>query len=135
MDEKKTYDSVEWDPDANLPTCTVDYLRFRREAELELPQVFERVFGSKDAPYSFDQMQTLGVLWLINRVVFHPRGVSLCFEYEKGSREPIGWFLQGFDGPVDVALPEGANVKDLFNMVEELINRTRSRGRMPNDDD
>jgi hypothetical protein len=58
-----------------------------------------------------------GLLWLINRVVFHPRGFALGMAY-RDDGEFIGWALQGdgsepwrFDGDED----------DLFRRVEETF--------------
>lgn len=35
------------------------------------------------------------LLWLVNRVVFHPRGFALAFHYEDDATEPSGWSLLG----------------------------------------
>lgn len=42
---------------------------------------------------SLDDLRTSGLLWLINRVVFHPRGFALGIVYVEG--EAAGWSLQG----------------------------------------
>ncbi len=41
----------------------------------------------------FDDMRATGLLWLINRVVFHPRGFALAFHVADG--EVTGWSLLG----------------------------------------
>lgn len=51
----------------------------------------------------FNQLSTTGLLWLINRAVFHPRGFALALHYpEATTREEIdagaectGWSLLG----------------------------------------
>lgn len=64
----------------------------------------------------WDEMRDSGLLWLINRVVFHPRGYALAFVMQDG--EPIGWKLNGdgsevweFDGDED----------DLFARAEQTL--------------
>lgn len=41
----------------------------------------------------FRDLRDSGLLWLINRVVFHPRGWALGMAYRDG--ELIGWTLEG----------------------------------------
>jgi hypothetical protein len=41
----------------------------------------------------FSELRDSGLLWLINRVVFHPRGFALALTMHEG--EPIGWNLLG----------------------------------------
>lgn len=36
-----------------------------------------------------------GLLWLINRVVFHPRGFALALDVDAATGDVRGWFLQG----------------------------------------
>lgn len=45
-----------------------------------------------------------GLLWLINRVVFHPRGFALGVVYRDGV--PTGWVLEG-DGTEPWSFPVG----------------------------
>lgn len=56
--------------------------------------------------YSWEHLKTSGLLWLINRVVFHPRGFALGLVRVDG--EYVGWRLLGdgsevwkFDGDED----------------------------------
>lgn len=42
---------------------------------------------------TFDELKTSGLLWLINRVVFHPRGFALGLVRKDG--EVVGWRLLG----------------------------------------
>lgn len=48
-------------------------------------------------PRPWSQLRDSGLLWLINRVAFHPRGYALALAYRDG--EPVGWLLLG-DGTV-----------------------------------
>lgn len=41
----------------------------------------------------FEELRTSGLLWLINRVVFHPRGYAFALVIENGVA--VGWTLQG----------------------------------------
>lgn len=57
-------------------------------------------------PRSWEDLRETGLLWLINRVVFHPRGWA--FALIRRDNEIVGWALQGdgaevwrFDGAED----------------------------------
>jgi hypothetical protein len=39
-------------------------------------------------------LREAGLLWLINRVVFHPRGYALALVTDEAG-EAVGWLLQG----------------------------------------
>jgi hypothetical protein len=41
----------------------------------------------------WDELKSSGLLWLINRVVFHPRGFALSLARRDG--EVVGWRLLG----------------------------------------
>lgn len=41
----------------------------------------------------WEELRSSGLLWLINRVVFHPRGFALAVVRREG--EIVGWKLQG----------------------------------------
>lgn len=66
--------------------------------------------GQDDDPMAaqpFSELRSSGLLWLINRVVFHPRGFALALSVRDG--EPAGWKLLGdgsevwrFEGDEDV---------------------------------
>lgn len=43
---------------------------------------------------SFADLRESGLLWLINRVVFHPRGFALALVYD-ASGVAVGWRLLG----------------------------------------
>ena len=48
-----------------------------------------------EQPRPLRDLQTSGLLWLINRVVFHPRGFSLALAVRESDGEVIGWNLLG----------------------------------------
>lgn len=48
-----------------------------------------------DVHTDFIDLSDTGLLWLINRVVFHPRGYKLALICKDGTREVEGWTLQG----------------------------------------
>jgi len=41
------------------------------------------------------ELRDSGLLWLINRVVFHPRGYALALHVNSGTGEITGWELLG----------------------------------------
>lgn len=83
-------------------------------------------------PQPWEAFRDLGLLWLVNRVVFHPRGYALGLHYE-GKFPDLGactgWSLLG-DGTEPWTMgdppPEqqrlGAPTEDqLFALVKELL--------------
>jgi len=56
-------------------------------------------------PRPFSELSSAGLLWLINRVVFHPRGFMLAFHVNEVG-EAIGWSLQGDGSEVVYFTPE-----------------------------
>lgn len=42
----------------------------------------------------FSELRDSGLLWLMNRVVFHPRGWALAFHYDSND-VLVGWSLLG----------------------------------------
>lgn len=63
----------------------------------------------------FDELRTSGLLWLINRVVFHPRGFALGFVIEEG--ELTGWCIQG-DGTDPFRYAADIDERDLLRAAE-----------------
>lgn len=61
-----------------------------------------------------------GLLWLINRVVFHPRGFALALCMEDG--EPAGWRLLGDGAEVWTFNDEE---DDVFARAERTLNDRR----------
>lgn len=69
----------------------------------------------------FNELRDTGLLWLINRVVFHPRGFALALVKQHG--EIVGWNLQG-DGS-EVWQFDANNEDGHFTAVEELFAEAR----------
>ncbi len=65
---------------------------------------------------SFAEFQAAGLLWLVNRVVFHPRGYALTFHLDENG-EVEGWSMQG-DGS-EVWSFAKADDDDAFNKLRE----------------
>lgn len=84
--------------------------------------------GPRDV-YSFEKLREYGVLWLINRVVFHPRGFALALEYEEGNDQPLGWSIIG-DGSEPWSFG-GFDEDELFSTVENLFAIASQHGRVP----
>ncbi|MEM9468309.1 MAG: hypothetical protein AAGA90_23275 [Actinomycetota bacterium] len=63
-------------------------------------------------PFDLDDLRETGVLWAINRIVFHPRGFALALTYPDGTTpqqvadgaEPDGWTQIGGIHPDGVAV-------------------------------
>jgi hypothetical protein len=54
----------------------------------------------------FYDMRETGVLWAINRVLFHPRGYSLVFVVEHDTEDVVGWTISG-DGSEVIEFTNG----------------------------
>lgn len=46
-------------------------------------------------PRPIEDLRETGLLWLINRTVFHPRGFALALTFEKEGGALLGWELLG----------------------------------------
>lgn len=66
----------------------------------------------------FSELSESGLLWLINRVVFHPRGFRLAIVVKNG--QTVGWQLQG-DGTEPHWFAEHAD-QDRFHRAEATLN-------------
>lgn len=84
---------------------------------------------------SFAEFRDCGLLWLINTVVFHPRGFAIGFRFDD-ERHVVGWGLQGngtepwhFDTepPTDEERAKYGwqSVDELFAKVEALFEEAR----------
>jgi hypothetical protein len=51
----------------------------------------------------FAELRESGMLWLINRVVFHPRGFALALDVDDKTGEAVGWSLRGDGSEVFVS--------------------------------
>ena len=67
-----------------------------------------------------EELRDSGLLWLINRVVLHPRGHAIALVYE--GDEVVGWQLLG-DGTEPWSFADDEN--ELFAKVETLLNSHR----------
>jgi hypothetical protein len=79
----------------------------------------------------FEDLRTTGLLWLINRAVFHPRGYALALTVEDG--EATGWSLMG-DGSEPWEYGEIEVGNDKFRRAEALLASLRKpalTGRIP----
>lgn len=77
-----------------------------------------------DVHTDFIDLSDTGLLWLINRVVFHPRGYKLALICKDGTREVEGWTLQGDGSEVCVFSEsdddaEFAKVNEFFDMLAD----------------
>jgi hypothetical protein len=96
----------------------------------------ERLPERKPAPersvYTFDDFGNLGMLWLINRAVFHPRGFALALDYADGESEPRGWSVHAAatGEPFSFGLPDGME-EERFRSVEEILAVAREYGAAP----
>jgi hypothetical protein len=77
----------------------------------------------------FAELRDVGLLWLINRVVFHPRGYALALHFtDMDRRECTGWSLLG-DGtepwtmvdPPQPWPPGFASEDELFARAKEML--------------
>jgi hypothetical protein len=80
----------------------------------------------------FAELRDSGLLWLLNRVVFHPRGYALALHFEGAAPELgecTGWSLMG-DGsepwsmgdPSQGDIARGAKTEaELFDLVKALL--------------
>lgn len=68
------------------------------------------------------ELRDSGLLWLINRAVFHPRGFALGVALDE-SGAVLGWFVEG-DGsePWRFDLP-AEHEDELFRAAEEILRR------------
>lgn len=76
----------------------------------------------------FHELRDEGLLWLVNRVVFHPRGYALALHLDDNGAA-TGWSILG-DGtepwtmgdPPPEALADGAMTEDeLFDKVKAIL--------------
>lgn len=71
----------------------------------------------KNKVYKFEELQTTGLLWLINRVVFHPRGYALAVV--KDENKVLGFELLGTGEEIFVFDENTDDEK--FAMVKKLL--------------
>lgn len=67
------------------------------------------------------ELRSSGLLWLINRTVFHPRGYALALVQDEAGAV-IGWQLDG-DGTEPWAFGGGIDETTLFALAEATLGR------------
>lgn len=67
----------------------------------------------------FSELRDTGLLWLINRVVFHPRGFALGITHDADGNA-TGWTLLG-DGSEAWIMGDGVPEDALLAKVRELL--------------
>lgn len=77
-----------------------------------------------------EELRDSGLLWLINRVVFHPRGVALALELDDRQRV-VGWNLIG-DGSAPWSFPSEVD-DELFAKAETTLREVRRCDRDDSD--
>ena len=79
------------------------------------------------------ELSDTGLLWLINRVVLHPRGFALALR-RKADGEVTGWTMEG-DGTECWSfgdMPDGQAMDDVgFERVEAFLASLRPTGAQP----
>lgn len=87
--------------------------------------------------YPFEALREHGLLWLINRTVFHPMGLALALDYPAASTseqiianeiEPTGWMLLG-DGSEVFTMSEELDEENFTNAVD-FLDEHREFGRV-----
>lgn len=78
----------------------------------------EEILNDKDRDFS--ELQMSGLLWWINRNLFHPRGFALSLVFDKNiGSEPICWQLLG-DGIEPWTMGEEGEI-ELLAKINELL--------------
>lgn len=86
----------------------------------------EPAFDGDVRPFR-ELMEDTGLLWLINRTVFHPRGFALALVFADDEREqPLGWQLVG-DGTAVWAYDEAehATEAERFEAAQRTFDEPR----------
>lgn len=105
-----------------------------------IPHGGEPVDPETELPWS--ALRDTGLLWLVNRVVFHPRGYALAIYYSEGGLAhggtATGWGLLGDgsepwsmgDPPPDLQAQGHPTEDELFARVQRLLT-PRSKVKAP----
>ena len=67
----------------------------------------------------FSELSETGMLWLINRVVFHPRGLALAV-HQDAAGKPIGWELVPDPARGPTSFPQGVDA-EYFQRAEKTL--------------
>lgn len=80
---------------------------------------------------AFKELRDSGLLWLINKSVFHPRGFSLSLIFDEEG-EVTGWALMG-KGDKPVRIPDEAadTEAERFTKVREEFSRHARKDDIP----
>jgi hypothetical protein len=80
-----------------------------------------------------DLMEDTGLLWLINRTVFHPRGFALALVFaDEDRQQPVGWQLVGDGTQVWTYDPaEHATEADRFHAVTNTFYELQQAAEQP----
>ena len=73
---------------------------------------------------SFAELREHGLLWLINRVVFHPRGFALALHVNDDGETVTGWSMLG-DGCESWNYAESIDEDEAFLAVEAFLSSLR----------
>ena len=77
--------------EANIPPATVV------QDKATIAAIFGRATPGAPADFGrpFAELRETGLLWLLNRVVFHPRGYALALHFDDSYTAATGWSLMG----------------------------------------
>lgn len=89
--------------------------------------------------YSFAQLTSddTGLLWLINRACFHPRGYALALHYRADPAtggtdpNPVGWSILDSGDGTPWRYGEDLAEDEAYALVERLLAHARTHGRAP----
>lgn len=76
----------------------------------------------RDDVRPFAELSNSGLLWVINRIVFHPRGFALAFNADEAGNT-TGWVLLG-DGSEPWWFP-AEDDREMFQAAEETFRAAR----------
>jgi hypothetical protein len=100
----------------------VEYERLENELTQEMAASAPTPEADR-TPRPIAELRDSGLLWLINRAVFHPRGFALALSYHGG--EVVGWKLLG-DGSEPWQFGEGEDQN--FAAAEATLRDAGGRG-------
>lgn len=80
--------------------------------------------STQPGPRPFMDLSESGLLWLINRVVFHPRGLALALHEKDGTAH--GWELQAAAEGEPWTFPESVDIAG-FRSAEETLSDALTR--------
>ena len=101
------------------------------EDQIDPKNLPERIHYENNPMFDFKRLSEYGILWLINRVIFHPRGFALALVYsdEDGNVDPIGWRIEGNGS--EVWRFEGFDEDEKFKAIEGLLDQAKEFGCAP----